>query len=113
MHSREFTANIRTVYAKHGERSRAGAIVRALLAGSPEFAAIWETHEVRGTQPREKRVQHPEVGVMDLQCQFLIDPEQGQTLLVLTATPGTKSYEMLQLLSVIGTQALGAADGVR
>jgi hypothetical protein len=108
VHSREFTANIRTMYAKHGERSRAGAIVQALLAGSPEFAAIWETHEVRGTQPREKRVQHPEVGVMELQCQFLVDPEQGQTLLVLTATPGTESYDLLQLLSVIGTQELAS-----
>ena len=108
MHSREFAANIRTVYAKHGYRSRAGEIVQALLAGSPEFAAIWETHEVRGTQPREKRVQHPEVGVMKLQCQFLVDPEQGQTLLVLTATPGTESYDLLQLLSVIGTQELAA-----
>lgn len=108
LHSREFTANIRTVYAKHGDRSRAGAIVQALLAQSPEFAAIWETHEVRGTQPREKRLQHPEVGMMELQCHFLVDPEQGQTLLVLTATPGTASYDLLQLLSVIGTQELAS-----
>jgi transcriptional regulator with XRE-family HTH domain len=106
MHSRAFTADIRTVYAKHGPRSRAGAIVEALLAESPEFAQIWEAHDVSTAHSREKRVQHPEVGVMDLQCQFLIDPEQGQTLLVLTATPGTESYEMLQLLSVIGTQSL-------
>jgi NAD(P)-dependent dehydrogenase (short-subunit alcohol dehydrogenase family) len=42
------------------------------------------------------------------QCQFLADPEQGQTLLVLTATPGTPSYERLQLLSVIGTQEIAA-----
>ena len=106
--SRAFTADIRTVYAKYGERSRAGAIVRALLAESPEFAELWEAHEVRGAHAREKRVQHPEVGVMVLQCQFLVDPEQGQTLLVLTATPGTESHQQLQLLSVIGTQALGA-----
>ena len=106
MHSRAFTADIRTVYAKHGARSRAGAIVEALLAESPEFAELWEAHEVRSTHAREKRVQHPEVGVMELQCQFLIDPEQGQTLLVLTATPGTESYDLLQLLSVIGTQSL-------
>ena len=106
MHSRAFTANIRSVYAKYGEDSRAGAIVTALLAESPEFAGLWEAHDVQSSEPREKRVQHPEVGVMELQCQFLIDPEQGQTLLVLTASPGTESYEMLQLLSVIGTQAL-------
>ncbi len=108
MHSRAFTADIRTASAKHGERSRAGAIVAALLAESPDFATLWEAHDVRSTHAREKRVQHPEVGVMELQCQFLVDPELGQTLLVLTATPGTKSYEMLQLLSVIGTQELAA-----
>jgi hypothetical protein len=54
----------------------------------------------------EKRLQHAEVGVMDLQCQMLLDPEQGQVLLVLTATPGTDSYEKLRLLTVIGTQRL-------
>ncbi|TDN91515.1 helix-turn-helix transcriptional regulator [Microbacterium sp. BK668] len=106
--SRAFTADIRTVYAKNGARSRAGAIVQALLAESPEFAALWESHEVRSTHPREKRLQHPEVGVMDMQCQILIDPEQGQTLLVLTATPGTESYERLQLLAVIGTQEISS-----
>lgn len=109
MHSRSFTADIRTVYAKHGPRSRAGDLVRALLAESPEFAELWEAHEVRHTHPREKRLQHPEVGVMDMQCQILLDPEQGQTLLVLTATPGTDSHDRLQLLSVIGTQAVGTA----
>ena len=108
--SRAFTADIRTVYAKHGARSRAGAIVHALLAQSPEFASLWEAHEVRSTHTSEKRLQHPEVGVMDMQCQILIDPEQGQTLLVLTATPGTESAERLQLLSVIGTQLLSSAD---
>ncbi|MRG60769.1 helix-turn-helix domain-containing protein [Agromyces sp. CFH 90414] len=105
-HARAFTADIRAAYAKHGRASRAGAMVEALLAQSPEFAALWEAHEVRGAHPREKRVQHPEVGVMELQCQFLVDPEQGQTLLVLTATPGTESHERLQLLAVIGTQAI-------
>lgn len=108
MHSRAFAADIRTAFAKHGARSRAATIVEALLAGSPEFAGLWEAHDVRSSHPLEKRVQHPEVGVMELQCQFLVDPEQGQTLLVLTATPGSESYEMLQLLSVIGTQELSS-----
>jgi transcriptional regulator with XRE-family HTH domain len=108
LHSRAFTADIRTAYAKFGARSRAGAMVEALLAESPEFAELWEAHEVRGTHSREKRLQHPEVGVMQMQCQILIDPEQGQTLLVLTATPGTESSERLQLLSVIGTQEIAA-----
>ena len=108
MHSRAFAAEIRTAYAKFGADSRAGAMVSSLLRESPEFAELWAEHEVRSTHAREKRLQHPEVGVMDMQCQFLIDPEQGQTLLVLTATPGTPSHERLQLLSVIGTQEIAA-----
>lgn len=109
-HSRAFTADIRRAYAKHGARSRAGTIVDALLAESPEFVQLWEAHEVGTGHAREKRVQHAEIGVMDLQCQFLVDPEQGQTLLVLTATPGTESYDMLQLLNVIGPQQLAGGE---
>ncbi len=104
IHSRAFAADIRTAYATFGADSRAGAIVTALLQESAEFAELWAEHEVRTTHARDKRLQHPEVGVIDVQCKFLIDPDQGQTLLVLTATPGTESYERLQLLSVIGTQ---------
>ncbi|MDY0910887.1 helix-turn-helix transcriptional regulator [Microbacterium sp. CFBP9034] len=105
-HSRAFTADIRSIYALRGARSRAAAIVDALLAESPEFAALWEDHEVRNTHSLEKRLRHPEVGVMELQCQVLFDPEQGHSLLVLTAQPGTESYDKLQLLSVIGTQQI-------
>ena len=113
MHGRAFTAGLRTVSAKHGPRSRAAAVVEALLTESQEFSEIWEAHDVSAIHPREKRVQHPEVGILELQCQFLIDPEQGQTLLVLTATPGTESSDLLQLLTVIGTQALAPERGAK
>ncbi|MWC00348.1 helix-turn-helix transcriptional regulator [Agromyces seonyuensis] len=108
LHSRAFTADIRSYLATQGPDSRAAAIVDALLAESPEFAELWAEHEVRSVHPREKRLQHPEVGIMHLQCQFLIDPEQGQTLLVLTAAPGSESADRLRLLTVIGTQDLAS-----
>ncbi|WP_159793035.1 helix-turn-helix transcriptional regulator [Puerhibacterium puerhi] len=109
IHARAFTADLRAVYAKQGPRSRAAALVEATRAASPEFAQYWDAHEVTTTHAREKRLQHPEVGVMDLQCQLLHDPDQGHSLLVLTATPGTESYEKLQLLSVIGAQHVAPA----
>ncbi len=49
-----------------------------------------------------KRFSHPQLGVLDLQCQTLVDPEQHQTLLVYTAAPGTDSYEKLQMLCAVG-----------
>ncbi|MEU4666857.1 DNA-binding protein [Amycolatopsis sp. NPDC023774] len=53
-----------------------------------------------------KRLLHPEVGAIEVHGQTLLDPGQYQALVVFTATPGTESQEKLQLLSVIGAQAL-------
>ncbi len=104
MHSRGFTAGLRAAHAKHGPRSRAGQLAEALLRDSAEFAGLWQQHEVPVVHALEKRLRHPEVGVMELQCQSLHDPDQGLTLLVLTAQPGTDNYDKLRLISVVGTQ---------
>jgi hypothetical protein len=51
-----------------------------------------------------KRLVHPELGRLDLYCQLLLEPDQGQSLLIFTATPGTESHERLALLlTVLGT----------
>jgi transcriptional regulator with XRE-family HTH domain len=97
-HGRIFTAQLRARYAvsPHG---RAGEIVSALLAVSPEFAEVWADHEVGLTHTDRKRIVHPQLGELSLYCQTLIDPDQGQALLVFTAVPGSPSHEKLQLLA--------------
>ena len=100
MHGRSFTAQLRQAYGRGLPRT--GEIVDALLAESPEFAEVWAEHEVASPYPDGKRIAHPELGVLDLHCQTLLDPDQYQTLLVFTAVPGTESYEKLQLLSAVG-----------
>ena len=105
-HGRVFTAALRDALARDGKGSRTDEVVQALLAISPEFAGVWREHEV-GLAPRDlKRIQHPQLGVFELYCQTLHDPDQSQTLLVYTAVPGSESYEKLQLLSVIGDQRI-------
>lgn len=87
--SRMFVSGLRERVGARGPGSRAARMADALLSTSEEFRALWETHEV-GVRPREvKRFQHPEVGVLDLACQTLLDPEHGHLLLVYTATPGS------------------------
>jgi len=109
--SRNLTADLRTVYAKYGSSSRAGAVVDALLVQSPEFAELWAAHEINSVHSYEKRLQNPEVGVLTLQCQLLHDHDQGQSLLIYTASPGSDSYHKLQLLAVIGSQQLASTPG--
>ncbi|MCM0676182.1 helix-turn-helix transcriptional regulator [Micromonospora phytophila] len=103
-HSRLIAANLHGVYTRDGRGSRAATIVDALLAASPEFAEIWREHPVPGGYCAPKRIQHPQVGLLELDCQTLIDPDQSQALLVYTAAPGSESYEKLRLLAVLGDQ---------
>jgi hypothetical protein len=87
----------------------AGAVTQRLLAESEEFAELWASHEVGLMHTEEKHFVHSEVGELDLNCQTLLDVDQDQILLVFTATPGSRSAERLQLLSVIGNQKLSSA----
>ncbi|WP_217183046.1 helix-turn-helix transcriptional regulator [Streptomyces sp. AC495_CC817] len=102
--SRLWVSGLREVAARRGPGSRAAGYADALLPRSAEFRALWERHEV-GLRPRgTKRFVHPELGVIELDCQTLVDPEQSHSLLVYTAAPGGESHEKLRLLSVIGAQ---------
>ncbi|MGQ7296164.1 helix-turn-helix transcriptional regulator [Quadrisphaera sp. KR29] len=104
--SRLFASGLRELVALRGRGSRAAALADDLLRRSPEFAALWQAHEV-GVRPREtKRFVHPEVGLLELSCQTLLDPDQGHRLLVYTAAPGSESHERLQLLEVLAGRAV-------
>ena len=109
---RMFASGLRELATLRGPGSRAVELVDLLLAESPDFAAVWNLHEV-GLRPREtKRFVHPELGALELSCQTLLDSDQGHSLLVYTAQPGSESYDKLQLLAVIGAQQLAAGDPV-
>ncbi|MBB3328109.1 helix-turn-helix transcriptional regulator [Microlunatus antarcticus] len=104
--SRLFASGLRGLATLRGPASRAAHLAELLLPQSEEFRTLWETHEV-GVRPQEtKHFVHPELGVLELSCQSLLDPDQSHRLLVYTAIPGSESHEKLQLLSVIGSQAL-------
>jgi hypothetical protein len=104
-HGRIFAATLRAALAMQGSASPADALVKA-LAPNPELVEIWAEHEIGRSFTEEKRIVHPEVGVIEVHCQFLLDPDQQQSLLVFTATPGSESHDKLRLLSVIGSQVL-------
>ncbi|MEU8718524.1 helix-turn-helix transcriptional regulator [Streptomyces sp. NPDC048663] len=101
LQGRALVVHIRAAYAANPD-GRGGEIVAALLKVCPEFADIWRRHEVDVPHPYAfGRYRHPELGELHLRCQRIVDPDQAQELLVLSAAPGTPSYEKLQLLSAV------------
>ncbi|MFF1573639.1 helix-turn-helix transcriptional regulator [Leifsonia sp. NPDC058292] len=103
--SRAQVSSLRVAYSTMGAESRAGELVRALLKASPEFAELWERHEVAKRFEDHKTLVHPELGPIELDCQVLFTEDQSQCLLVLTAPPRSEGAEKLALLGVLGTQA--------
>jgi transcriptional regulator with XRE-family HTH domain len=104
-HSRRYASGLRTVHDPEAQ-----ALVNALLAASDEFARLWAEHEVAAPPSTRKRVLHPEVGLLDLDCQILTAENQTERLVVFTATPGTEDAERLAMLAVIGTQRFAGAS---
>ena len=104
LHSRIYVAQLRASAARQGHNSPAGRLAIELTAQSSEFAGLWERQEVGVRWSDQKRFTHPELGLLHLHCQTLLDPDQDQALLIFTATPGTDSHDKLAMLTVIGAQ---------
>ncbi|MEU1340405.1 helix-turn-helix transcriptional regulator [Streptomyces sp. NPDC005827] len=102
--AREHVANLRAVAASRPTDPAPAALVAELLAGSEEFARLWADHEVAVRRAATKRFRHPTVGLLELDCEVLLNADTHQQLVVHTARPGTESYERLQLLRVVGLQ---------
>ncbi|GLY04562.1 transcriptional regulator [Actinoplanes sp. NBRC 101535] len=98
LHSRVFAAGLRRAVALRGPGSRAAHLQRLLLESNEEFRAVWDEHEVGVEFDDGKRFLHPELGLLELSCQRLLDPDQSHVLLVYTAAPGSPAQEKLRRL---------------
>ncbi|WP_369260778.1 hypothetical protein [Streptomyces sp. R35] len=105
-HSRAQAARLRAALTAGSGDPRAALIVAELQERSPEFAHLWELQEVAQRYADSKTIVHPDLGRIDVDAQVLFTENRAQTLVVMTARPGTDSQGKLQLLSAIGHQQL-------
>ncbi|MEU1662093.1 helix-turn-helix transcriptional regulator [Streptomyces sparsogenes] len=103
-HSRVFVADLQAVAARRGKDSEVTRMVATLRRRSREFATLWDTHDVALRRTDHKRIVHPALGVIELDCHSLFSEDGRQRLLWFSAPPGTEGAAQLELLSVIGTQ---------
>jgi transcriptional regulator with XRE-family HTH domain len=103
-HTQVQVADLRAAVAKRPGDPEAAALIAALQRESPEFRAVWEQHEVAVRRWDRKRIVHPALGILEVDCEVLLSEEQDQRLLVFSAPPGSPAVEQLEFLAVIGTQ---------
>jgi len=80
------------------------SLISELLAGSAQFARLWNSQEMRIDHHTRQLFHHPQLGPIELDYDVLTIPDRGQQVLLFTAEPGSSAYHNLQLLKVIGTQ---------
>ncbi|MFF5442169.1 helix-turn-helix transcriptional regulator [Streptomyces achromogenes] len=104
--AREHVAGLRAVASARPTDPEPVGLVAELRSASQEFSRLWNEHEVAVRRATTKRFRHPAIGVLELDCEVLVNSDHNQQLVIHTARPGTESYERLQLLRVVGLQDL-------
>jgi transcriptional regulator with XRE-family HTH domain len=99
-------ADLRSATARYPEDTGLRQLIADLRAASPRFATLWETGVVGTHRESHKTFDHPEVGLITVDCDVLTVDGSDLRIIAYTAPAGSEAAEKLRLLSVIGTQAL-------
>ncbi|MFS8204230.1 helix-turn-helix transcriptional regulator [Streptomyces sp. CWNU-52B] len=109
--SRAFVADLRAAAARRDAKDpEARSMIGELLGVSSEFAALWAEHDVAFRRDDRKRLRHPALGLLEVDCLSLFSEDGRQRLLWFTPAVGTDSADLLDLLAVIGTQDISEPD---
>jgi transcriptional regulator with XRE-family HTH domain len=109
--ARAHVADLRATVARRPDDPRLNSLVAELRQGSELFARLWATHDVAVRLSDRKRLDHPVVGMLELDCEVLLTPEHDQRLIVHTASAGSVTAQRLDLLRVLGLQEMAGAAG--
>jgi transcriptional regulator with XRE-family HTH domain len=91
-------------------RYPADATLRDLVAGlrksSERFATLWDSGAVGCHASARKTIVHPELGELELDCDVLTVTGGDLRVVAYTAEPGSPAADRLELLGVVGIQAV-------
>lgn len=105
----EFRVNVvtqlRSTIARYPTDPTVTGLIAELREGSPDFARLWERHDVHGAPMLTKTFHHPAVGEVRVDCDALALPESDQNLVLYSAPAGSPSADALALLNILGDEA--------
>ncbi|MGW7673257.1 helix-turn-helix transcriptional regulator [Streptomyces sp. NPDC054775] len=98
-------AEIRAAYGHDPESVRIAEVVAHLSALSPEFAALWQRHDVKSKSQEGKHLKHAQVGDLHIKfAAFTVNGAPHQQLVVYQAEPASSTAAAFETLRSMGTQ---------
>jgi transcriptional regulator with XRE-family HTH domain len=102
-------SQLRLTLARYPTDPAVTGLVDDLRAGSPEFARLWERHDVQAAPMLTKTFDHPVVGAITVDCDSLALTDRDQHLVLYTAPLGSPAAEALAFLAVLGVEGVSAS----
>ncbi|MFE3187569.1 helix-turn-helix transcriptional regulator [Nocardia sp. NPDC059240] len=99
--SRERVADLRAAATRRGYDRASTALVDELTTASPEFADLWQRHEVAVRRRSRLRIVHPIVGPIEFDFEMLRTDSEDQRLRMFTPPPGSAGVEALERLRAL------------
>jgi transcriptional regulator with XRE-family HTH domain len=107
---RALVSDLRAAAARYPDDPGLRRLVQDLRARSADFERLWGQRALTERHSDRKRVRHPDLGDLDLDCDTLLVHGDDQLLLVCSAAPDTREAEALALLRVVGLQDLATPN---
>jgi len=98
--AKDLVAHLRSEAGRNPYDRGLSDLVGELSTRSEEFRTWWAAHNVRYHQTGTKRLRHPVVGELELEYEVMdVSADDGLTISVYSAEPGSRSAEGLDLLA--------------
>lgn len=95
-------ADLRRATGRFAESNRLAGLIEDLNDGNPRFAELWSSGEVGAHREHHKRVEHPGVGPIDVDCDVMTAGETELKIVILSAAPDSANETKLQLALLSG-----------
>jgi len=104
-YARDLVGHLRTAVGRYPDDPELPQLIDRLLEASPDFARRWRAGTV-GELRTSRKTLHTAVGDIVVDCDTFTGGPGDQTVVMMTAAPGSEDEQKLDLLRVIGLQQL-------
>ena len=95
-------ASLRLVAGRYPDDRNLTDLIGELCVASDDFARLWAKHPVHNCMSGTKRLNHPEIGTLDVGFEVLHLPDNpGHRIMTYTAAEGTAAQHSLTLLATL------------
>ncbi|KOV85221.1 helix-turn-helix domain-containing protein [Nocardia sp. NRRL S-836] len=106
IYARDLVGHLRSAAGRYPDDPDLRQLIDRLLAASPGFARRWKAGTVGELRSSTKTVHTALVGDVVVDCDTFTGGPGDQTIVVMSAAPGSEDEQKLDLLRVIGLQQL-------